>query len=145
MEMKPRLVDPREAREAALKFLYQCEMEKVYFYSESHFNSFLAYFPVEESSATYCKKLVQDVFSHLTDVDQCIQSHSANWSLARMSVVDRSVLRLAVAELNYHSTPFKVVLNEAIDLAKQYGSSESSAFVNGILDSYCTATGRTPA
>jgi N utilization substance protein B len=69
-------------------------------------------------------------------IDECLTRHAANWELKRMAALDRNVLRLAVAELFFFTEiPFKVVIDEAVELAKIFGTDESGRFVNGILDS----------
>ncbi len=80
-------------------------------------------------------QLVSGVLDHLPDINQTIQQHLKHWSPNRLSRVDRNILRLATYELLYLSnTPATVVLNEAIEIAKRYGSEDSGAFVNGVLD-----------
>jgi N utilization substance protein B len=70
------------------------------------------------------------------EIDAWIERFSQNWKIRRMSRVDRNVLRVAVYELLYcHDIPPKVSINEAIDIAKRYGTEDSGAFINGILDS----------
>ena len=78
--------------------------------------------------------MVRGVAEHQRDVDARIEAVSANWRLDRMAKVDRNVLRLAVWELAWTDTPPKVVLNEAIELGKRFGSEGTGAFVNGLLD-----------
>jgi N utilization substance protein B len=83
----------------------------------------------------FAGKIVDQAREHLADIDEALQSASKNWRLERMSTVDRNILRLATSELMYDETiPTKVVINEAIELAKRFGTSESASFVNGILD-----------
>jgi N utilization substance protein B len=83
----------------------------------------------------FAEKLVRGVRAHQADLDAQIQSASRNWRLERMARVDRNLLRLALYELKHaDDVPAKVAINEAIEIAKRYGTSESSAFVNGILD-----------
>ena len=72
-----------------------------------------------------------------TRLDQLIAEHSENWRLERLSAIDRAILRLGIHELRGGDTPPKVVLNEAVELAKKFSSEESAAFVNGILDAVC--------
>jgi N utilization substance protein B len=84
---------------------------------------------------TFAESLVRGVASHLDEIDAVIARHAKNWVIARMAAVDRNVLRVAVYELFHEpDTPERVVLNEAIEIAKKYGSVDSGAFVNGILD-----------
>ena len=83
----------------------------------------------------FAKQLVEGCISHLDELDQTIDETAEHWNHARMPVIDRNVLRLGVYELTYHrETPPKVSINEAIELAKKYSTSDSAAFVNGVLD-----------
>jgi N utilization substance protein B len=78
--------------------------------------------------------LVRGVAEHRRAIDDTIERISTNWRLDRMAKVDRNVLRLAVYELLRTDVPVKVVINEAIELGKKFGSESSGAFVNGVLD-----------
>jgi N utilization substance protein B len=83
----------------------------------------------------FCQKLVEGVRRSQDQIDPLIEENSENWSLKRMAAVDRNILRLATFELLYcPEIPFKATLNEAIELAKKFGSDDSGAFINGILD-----------
>jgi N utilization substance protein B len=83
----------------------------------------------------FAEKLVRGVRQNQGELDAQIQSASRNWRLERMARVDRNLIRLALYELKHaDDVPAKVAINEAIEIAKRYGTSESSAFVNGILD-----------
>lgn len=68
------------------------------------------------------------------ELDAMLESRASNWSLERMAATDRNILRLAAFEILYTETPGRVVINEAVELAKRYGSKQSAQFVNGILD-----------
>ncbi len=82
---------------------------------------------------------------HAVQVDALIGAASKNWRIDRMSRVDRNILRLGACELvAFPDVPVKVVINEAVELAKRFGTAESSAFVNGVLDRIATAVGRRP-
>ena len=90
---------------------------------------------LEAEGEAFAAKIVDAARAHLVAIDKELQAASKNWRLERMSTVDRNILRLAGAELLYdESVPTKVVINEAIELAKRFGTTESPAFVNGILD-----------
>jgi len=79
--------------------------------------------------------LVSTLAQHQPEIDAVVSRIAKNWSLARMAATDRSVIRLAAAELLYHvDVPVRVALDEAIEIAKKYGMETSGAFVNGILD-----------
>ena len=79
--------------------------------------------------------LLDGCYRNLKEIDGLIEKHSTHWKLPRMAIVDRNILRLAVYELLYtHETPTNVVLDEAIELGKKFGTVESGSFINGILD-----------
>jgi len=83
----------------------------------------------------FAEQLAQGVLDHLPELDALLQRVADHWSIDRMAVVDRNVLRCALFELLYlDEIPAKVTINEAIEIAKRFGSEESGAFVNGILD-----------
>ena len=99
---------------------------------------------VKKGSETqrFARELVDGVLEHRSEIDERIKSVAENWDLARMAVVDRNVLRLGVYELaHWRDIPPKVTINEAIDLAKRYGTAESGTFVNGILDRIMSQVG----
>ncbi len=88
-----------------------------------------------EAAFSYAQTIVQGVADHLEELDELIRSRADNWRLERMPPVDRNILRLAVFEMLYEKDiPKLVVVDEAIELAKKYGSEQSSRFVNGLLD-----------
>jgi len=125
----------RKARQAALQALFLIEMNPDKSYAQS-LEVFLGNFPVKGKSLSFFLRLVQGVCEHKTEIDQIIQGHSENWRLERMSRVDCNLLRMAAFELIYCSdVPPRVAINEAIDLGKQFGTEDSGAFINGILDS----------
>lgn len=122
-----------KARETALQILYNvdisgCDPSEA---MDSHLEG------MREASAArrYCEALVCGVMAERPVIDGIINECSENWTVDRMPLVDRNILRIAVYELEHLSdVPFKVVIDEAVELAKRYGSEESGAFVNGILD-----------
>lgn len=126
--------DKSQARENAVKFLYQCEAEKIFYFSDSHYNGFVTHFGVKEEVRAYAKKLVKACLDKLPDVDKAISMASASWQMNRLAATDRAILRLATTEVMLGEVPKKVVINEAIELAKRFGSENSGAFVNGVLD-----------
>jgi N utilization substance protein B len=85
----------------------------------------------------YARKLVGSALENLESIDAMIAQKAQNWELRRMAAVDRNMLRLASAELRYfmESVPYRVVIDEAVEIAKAYGTDDSGKFVNGILDS----------
>ena len=75
------------------------------------------------------------MISHVTELDKLIGQYAENWTVSRMAVIDRNVLRIAVYELlHLADVPARVTMNEAIDIVKRFGDDQSGAFVNGILD-----------
>lgn len=122
------------ARDFALQFLYQCESEKLFYFSPPHFETFAANFNVPHDVVNPMRSLVRATLDKRNDNDPLIEGHTKNWKLSRLAVTDRAVLRMALAELQAFDTPVKVVLNEAVELAKRYGNEQSGAFVNGVLD-----------
>ena len=98
---------------------------------------------VEEGAQLFARDLVAAATEKGTEIDELIASASKNWRIDRMSRVDRNILRLGACELlAFRDVPTKVVINEAVELAKRFGTAESSAFVNGVLDRIATAAGR---
>ena len=88
-----------------------------------------------EETATYATRLVHGVLHTLPELDGAIQGKSLNWRLERMSRVDRNLLRLSTYELlHVKSLPGEIVINEAVELAREFGSEGSASFVNGVLD-----------
>lgn len=82
----------------------------------------------------FALSLILGVRRNLAEIDAQIERIAENWSIKRMASTDRNVLRLGAFEIQYGDTPFKVAVNEAVELAKRFGSANSAQFVNGILD-----------
>ncbi|MDQ1410861.1 MAG: transcription antitermination protein NusB [Acidobacteriaceae bacterium] len=87
-----------------------------------------------DNTRAFANKLFEGAAQGADELDALIVQHAQNWRLERMAIIDRAVLRLAIYELRTKETPVKVVLNEAVDLAKKFSSEDAGAFVNGILD-----------
>jgi N utilization substance protein B len=125
----------RKSRELALQALYACESG-----NDDSFEKVFA--TITQEAATnpviidYAKQLAGKTLRSKTEIDKLLSAHAANWDLKRMTVIDRNILRMAAAELLYFKEiPFKVVIDEAVEIAKQYGTDESGKFVNGVIDS----------
>ncbi|MFT5387394.1 MAG: transcription antitermination factor NusB [Lysobacterales bacterium] len=122
------------AREFVLKIFYQAEMTRrelhtasEVFWSEKE--------KIEQNVKEFSDMLVLGVEKNKKEVDDIIRKYAANWQLERMAVIDRNILRLGTFEIMFaDEIPPKVTINEAVELAKKYGDSESGKFVNGILD-----------
>lgn len=122
-----------KARERALQALYQIDVAAEGI-DDALGRFWKSFEPVEREVMTLAEVLVRGVAKHRRAIDETIEGVSINWRLDRMAKVDRNVLRLAVYELLETDVPVKVVINEAIELGKKYGSESSGAFVNGLLD-----------
>lgn len=85
---------------------------------------------------TYANQLFEGAAHDSRALDELISKYAANWRLDRLAAIDRAILRLALHEMRTTDTPAKVVINEAVELAKKFSSEESSGFVNGILDTF---------
>ena len=123
----------RAARELALKFLYQKEFNSNS--PDSELNSFCERANVSEEIQDFTQTLIKNIFIHKKEVDGLLKKISANWVPDRMAMIDKNILRLGICELLFDSTtPPKVVINEAVEIAKKFGTEESPDFINGILD-----------
>jgi N utilization substance protein B len=89
----------------------------------------------KNENSEYARALVLKTVACCGEIDALIQKHAANWILKRMAVIDRNILRLAIAELRFfQDIPFRVVIDEAVEIAKIFGTDESGKFVNGVID-----------
>jgi len=123
----------RTARELALKFLYQTEFNSNS--PDSELNSFCDRANVSEEVQNFTQALIKNILFHKKEVDDLLEKISANWAPDRMAVIDKNILRLGICELLFDpTTPPKVVINEAVEIAKKFGTEESPEFINGILD-----------
>ena len=87
-----------------------------------------------DKTRSFANKLFEGAAKDVSVLDAVIVKHADNWRFERLAAIDRAILRLAIHEMNGKETPPKVVLNEAVDLAKKFSSEDSGAFVNGVLD-----------
>jgi N utilization substance protein B len=132
----------RKAREHALQILFQLDIRKEK-PSAAVLKRFWVEYPPDEEIKSFSEELVKGTYKHLARINDLIHQCAKNWSLDRMAVVDRNVLRMAVYEILFRmDIPTSVSINEAIEIAKKFGTDESGAFVNGILDRVARMTGR---
>ena len=123
----------RRARELALQVLFHLEYNPGD--PEASFDRVCSCFSPPKETRPFAKQLVQGVSANRDDLDKLIAKSSKNWRVERMSRVDRNVLRMAVFEVAYmKEIPPKVSIDEAVELGKRFGTEESGAFINGILD-----------
>jgi N utilization substance protein B len=87
----------------------------------------------QEEIFSYAKEIVEGVIDNHFEIDDLLETYSEGWSIERMPNVDRAILRVGIWEIVYSDTPNAVVVNEAVDLAKEYSTDESGGFINGLL------------
>ena len=124
----------RELREQIFKMLFRAE-----FYDEEELPEQLSMFfeeldKKEEKDTSYIQNKFEDIVAHLTEIDNMINEVAKGWKTSRMGKVDLTLIRLAAYEIKYEEDiPTGVAINEAVELAKSYGTDDSASFVNGIL------------
>ena len=124
----------RELREQVFRMLFRVEFHNV----EEMPEQFRMYEEMQEdcseNDALYIKAKFNDILGHISDIDKAINEVAEGWKTTRMGKVDLTLIRLAVYEMKYEeSVPVRVAINEAVELAKKYGTDDSPAFVNGVL------------
>ncbi len=124
----------RRSREIAMQALFDMDMSLDI--SPERFERFCQNFNPPERQLSFARTLVEGVMQYRDKIDALIEGYSSNWKMSRIACVDRNVMRIAVFEMLYcEEIPAKVAINEAIDIGKRYGTDDSGAFINGILDS----------
>jgi N utilization substance protein B len=123
-----------KAREVALQVLY--EVDSVRHSKVDAMKNILSRIEVSEEIAAFARELIEGTIQDMALLDQNIKDFAPAWPLDQISIVDRNILRLAIYEiLHDNKIPVKVVINEAVELAKTFGSNNSSRFINGVLGS----------
>ena len=122
------------ARCVVLEVLYSIEVG-----GEKNIDTNLAFcaslHKLNDEAAAFSRHLFHVVHDNLAAIDETLKAHIKNWDIERLAIVDKNILRLGVGEIKYTpETPVKVVIDEAIELAKRYGSADSGRFTNGVLD-----------
>jgi N utilization substance protein B len=121
------------SREVALQYLYQVDITSSH--TEDALSAFFEHFVDNDELIPYAREIVDGVCTHLVQIDDLIEKASDNWKVSRMSTTDRNILRIATYELAFRDdVPYTVVINEAIEIAKRFGSSKFPSFANGVLD-----------
>jgi N utilization substance protein B len=127
----------RKARTIALQALY--EIDTARHSPDSVTNRLLEYSKLSEDNAQFARQLVTDVLKYQNEIDEQIKKYAPAWPINQISLVDRNILRLAIYEILLdNKTPVKVGIDEAVELAKAFGSDNSAKFVNGVLGSIST-------
>ena len=123
----------RKARELALQMLFQYDIAGNT--PEMIVSTFEDLQKSKPNTREFATKIFQGTVDHLSAIDEMIQQQADNWRLSRMAVVDRNIIRMSVYEfLHEDDTPKLVIIDEAIEIAKKFGTSKSPQFINGILD-----------
>src|ERR1700681_3158261 len=123
----------RKARELAVQMLYQYDLSGNL--PETIVSTFEELQKSKPNTREFATKIFHGTVAHIARIDEMIQLQADNWRLSRMAVVDRNIIRLSVYEfLHEDDTPKLVIIDEAIEIAKKFGTEKSSQFINGILD-----------
>lgn len=130
----------RRAREYALQFLFQSDFGDGK-HRKNNLKQFLSEKENDPEVKNFASEIINGTISALDEIDSVIKKTAEHWVLERMAAVDRNILRFAVYELLYcNDIPSAVTINEAIEIAKKFSTSESAAFINGILDKIAKKT-----
>ncbi len=123
----------RKSREIAIQVLYQLEMNDIA--AKNAIKSFWDTYQPLDDLKEFTNQIIYGVIKHRKRIDQIIAKTSDHWSLDRIAHVDRNILRAGIFEMLYCSDiPVKVTIDEAVELAKKFGTEHSSSFINGVLD-----------
>lgn len=129
------------SRQRAAQILYQWDMRRLpvedaiaSFYDTLYEQDDEAERAPPPGTDHFMESLVRGTVSHIDELDRCIVRHSEHWRMERMSAVDRNILRMAAYELLHARTPAPVIIDEALELARQFSGDESVSFINGVLD-----------
>jgi N utilization substance protein B len=122
----------RKSREFALQMLFEWDM--AHQKPARIMQNFWKLAHAAESTRKFADQLFEGAVTEATSSDKLVEKLSENWRLDRIATVDRNILRLAIYELRFGTAPPKVVINEALELAKKFSSADSPAFLNGVLD-----------
>lgn len=127
------MIKRRKARELALQILFQADVGNLPI-EEAIETTLSEAVGADDEIRNYAVQLVRGVWEQKSNLDAQIQSVTRNWAVERMAAIDRNLIRIALCEiLNVSDVPYRVAINEAVELAKEYGTTESRRFVNGVL------------
>jgi N utilization substance protein B len=140
-------VPRRRSRQVALQVLFALDLTEATRSecsptAEEAFERVAENFELPEGARAFGQELVCGIALHRVELDALLSEHATNWRISRMAAVDRTILRIGAYELTHTETPARVVLDEAIELARRFGDDPSTAFVNGVLDAVARAVGR---
>ncbi|WBW50592.1 transcription antitermination factor NusB [Peptoniphilus equinus] len=124
----------KKARIGQMQLIYQIDLNGTC--DDNDIDVFLENFEFKEDEVQYIQSSMPVINEHLADIDALLKDNLQGWTLERLAKVDRAILRIAVYEMLYRDDiPDEVSINEAVELAKSYGSNDSQKFINGILGS----------
>ena len=120
------------AREAVIQTLYALDAgnDKAI----EQFEEILKDKRIKQKKAEFARNLLKGVLEHLDEIDEIIKNHLIDWDFERLDKVDKQILRVAVYELKYTDTPYQIVIDEAVKIAKNFSEDKAKSFINGILD-----------
>ncbi len=120
------------AREAVIQTLYAMEQgnEK----AKEQFDELLKEKKIKNQKADFARKLLNGILEHISEIDKIIKEHLIDWDFERLDKIDKQILRLGIYEIKYTDTPYQIVINEAIKIAKNFSEDKATSFINGILD-----------
>ena len=120
------------AREAVIQTLYALDAgnDKAL----EQFEEILKDKRIKQKKAEFARKLLKGIIEHKDEIDDIIKSHLIDWDFNRLDKVDKQILRVGVYELKYTDTPYQIVIDEAVKIAKNFSEDKSKSFINGILD-----------
>ncbi|EDM23632.1 transcription antitermination factor NusB [Caminibacter mediatlanticus] len=120
------------AREAVIQTLYAKELGNDD--AINQFDELLKERKIKGQKAEFAKKLLNGVLEHINEIDEIIKNHLIDWSFDRLDKVDKQILRTGIYEIKYTDTPYQIVIDEAVKIAKNFSEDKSKNFINGILD-----------
>ena len=120
------------SREAVIQTLYAKDMgnEKAI----EQFDEILKDKKIKNKKAEFAKTLLDGVLKHLDKIDEIIKEHLVGWDFDRMHLIDKEILRVAIYEILYYNTPYKIAIDEAVKLSKNFSEDKAKSYINGILD-----------
>ena len=125
----------RKSRELVLQTLYACDMSPGSDCAEL-FGNIIENNSFPHEAQLYARELAITTMKHRDEIDEQLKQHTSNWDIKRLAAIDRNIIRMAVSELLFFKdVPYKVVIDEAVEIAKIYGAEDSGKFVNGVIDS----------
>jgi len=124
----------RESRILALNYLYALDLNKTDNKLLENFSSFSDI--LKKTDDKYATMLFKTAFENITKTDEELNSVIDNWSLDRLSLIDKAILRLACAELSLKETPINVIIDEVLEISKEFCELKATAFINGVLDKW---------